>query len=220
MASLVSAAQRRKQRRLRSRWRHEQQSIAAVLAMEESGTQHYTMEEDESVPELGGRPAPLVEPRPQEEIRRHKGVGFELVLDPVVPQLGQELVDEPTVVSQPEFQQHSVEQNVDIPVRGGVGHRGDLLAGVISDLAHLEEVRGPTAVEVMRWFVDPARDFTLTSEEQYSMVRLMPDYAGRYTASPGRHMNIAPRAGARARAADPGADRGGGGRAVHRDSGG
>ena len=32
MAALVSAAQRRKQRRLRSWWRHEQQSIAAVLA--------------------------------------------------------------------------------------------------------------------------------------------------------------------------------------------
>ena len=182
MASLVSAAQRRKQRRLRSRWRHEQQSIAAALAMEASGTQHNTMEEDESVPELGGRPAPFVEPRPQEEIRQHK-VGFELVLDPVVPQLRHELAEEPTVVSQ--FQQHSVEQNVDIPVRGGVGHRGDLLAGVISDLAHLERVRGPTAMEVMRWFVDPARGFTLTSEEQYSMVRLMPDYAGRYTASPG-----------------------------------
>ena len=32
MAALVSAAQRRKLRRLRSWWRHEQQSIAAVLA--------------------------------------------------------------------------------------------------------------------------------------------------------------------------------------------
>ena len=32
MAAFVSAAQRRKQRRLRSWWRHEQQSIAAVLA--------------------------------------------------------------------------------------------------------------------------------------------------------------------------------------------
>ena len=43
----------------------------------------------------------------------------------------------PTVVSQPEFQQHSVEQNVDIPVRGGVGHRGDQPAGVLSDFAPL-----------------------------------------------------------------------------------
>ena len=96
-------------------------------------------------------------------------VGFELVLDPVVPQLGRELVEVPTVVSQPEFQQHSAEQNVDIPARGGVGHRGDR-------------------------FVDPARGFTLTSEEQHSMVRLMPDYRRRTTASPGRYTNTGRRA--------------------------
>ena len=46
-----------------------------------------------------------------------RGVGLELVLDPVVPQLGRELVEVPNVVSQ------VVEQNVDIPVRGGVGRR-------------------------------------------------------------------------------------------------
>ena len=110
------------------------------------------------------------------------------------------------VVSQLECQQHSAEQNVDIPVRGGVGHRGDRLARVLSDLAHLERVRGRTAMEVMRWFVDPARGLTLTSEEEYSLVRLMPDYRRRYTASPGRYINTGRRA--EAGATDPGPDRG------------
>ena len=73
---------------------------------------------DDGRPAGGERPAALLEPRPQERDRRHTGVGFELVLDPVVPQLGHELVDVPTVVSQPEFEQHSAEHNVDIPVRG------------------------------------------------------------------------------------------------------
>ena len=127
----------------------------------------------------------MLEPRPQEKDRRHTGVGFELVLDPVVPQLGHELVDVPNVVSLPEFQQHSVEHNVDIPVRGGVG-REALHGSVRRNLALLGHVRHRTAMEVMRWFVDPARCFTLTSEERLSMVRLMPDDRGIATASPGR----------------------------------
>ena len=40
------------------------------------------------------------------------------VLNALVPQMG---VEVPNVVSQPEFQQHSVEQNVDIPVPGARG---------------------------------------------------------------------------------------------------
>ena len=51
-------------------------------------------------------------------------------------------------------------------------------------------------MEVTRWFVDPARGFTLTSEEQHSMARLMPDYRRRTTASPGRYTNTGRRAGA------------------------
>ena len=37
-----------------------------------------------------------------------------------MPQVGDELVEVPNVVSQSVFQQHSVEQTVDIPVHGGV----------------------------------------------------------------------------------------------------
>ena len=161
--------------------------MAAVLAT----CQHHSAQRRQRTARTGGGALRL-----QEGIRRHTGVGFELVLDPVVPQLGRELVEVPTVVSQPEFQQHSAEQNVDIPVRGGVGHRGDRPARVLSVLAHLEQGRRRTAMEVMRWFVDPARGFTLTSEEQYSMVRLMPNYRRRATASPERCTNTGRRAGA------------------------
>ena len=42
---------------------------------------------------LETRPAPVQEPRPQDGIQRHTGVGFELVLDPVVPQMAEQLVE-------------------------------------------------------------------------------------------------------------------------------
>ena len=57
-----------------------------------AGTQYFTMD-DVSVPEqFGVRQAPVQEPgaRAQEGIGRHTEVSFELVLDPVVPQLGEE----------------------------------------------------------------------------------------------------------------------------------
>ena len=123
---VMSAAQRRKQRRLRSWYRHEQLTVAAALAMfthhsaprgqrtarareggsetkntaedrrtpppEEHGTQYYGLDDDDSVPELsGGRPGPVLDPGPPVAgLRRHTGEAFELVLDPVVPQLGRD----------------------------------------------------------------------------------------------------------------------------------
>ena len=108
--------------------------------------EYFELSSDDGKPAGGERPAAL------------------LVLDPIVPQLGHELVDVPNVVSLPEFQQHSVEHNVDLPVRGGVG-RGALHGSVRRDLALLGHVRHRTAMEVMRWFVDPARGFTFTREE-------------------------------------------------------
>ena len=108
------AARRRRERRLRSRLRHEQQSIRMAMATvmhhsykvhaengaprsqdnatrggrwvrgarrgqgpeaptpQEPGTQHCTLDDDDSVPELGGsRPDRLADVRPQEGIRRH-----------------------------------------------------------------------------------------------------------------------------------------------------
>ena len=41
----------------------------------------------------GERQAPLLEVRPQGLPERHTGVGFELVLDPVVPQMAEQLVE-------------------------------------------------------------------------------------------------------------------------------
>ena len=57
----------------------------------------------------GERPAPLLEVLSQRQPERHTGVGFELVLDPVVPQMAEQLVEV-----------------VDLPVQGGVGLRGGL----------------------------------------------------------------------------------------------
>ena len=112
MAALVSAAQRRKQRRLRSWWRHEQQSIAAVLATvshhsyskvdtanaalrgQKIGTstevgpaEFFELFSDDGRPTGGERPAALLEPRPQGEVQRHAGIGYELAQNLDVPVL-------------------------------------------------------------------------------------------------------------------------------------
>ena len=62
--------------------------VPAEPTPQEPGTQHFKLDDEDSVPELGGtRRDRLVDVRPQEGTRRHTGVGCELVLDPVVPQL-------------------------------------------------------------------------------------------------------------------------------------
>ena len=58
----------------------------------------------------------------------------ECVLSAPVPQMGTELVEVPQVMSQSEFQQHSVEQTVRIPVRGGVGQGSAALRGADSSV--------------------------------------------------------------------------------------
>ena len=112
------AAMRRRQRRLRSWWRHEQQSIAAVLATvthhshskvgtanaalrgQKIGTstrvgpaEYFELSSDDGRPTGGERPAALLEPWPQGKLLRHAGVGYELVhrLDVPVPQMGEQL---------------------------------------------------------------------------------------------------------------------------------
>ena len=93
-------AQRRRGRRLRAAWRHEQQSIAQALAAfshhsglwgpkkaragEEESELHYTDKDRKTPPPQpvllslyeeeepgGGRPEAFVEPRPQERVQRH-----------------------------------------------------------------------------------------------------------------------------------------------------
>ena len=63
----------------------------------------------QNTPHPGERPAPLLEVRPQGQPERHTEVGFELVLDPVVPQMAEKLVEV-----------------VDVPAQGGFGLRGGL----------------------------------------------------------------------------------------------
>ena len=114
MAALVSAAQRRKQRRLRSWWRHEQQSIAAVLATvshhshskvdtanaalrgqkigsEVGPAEFFELFSDDGRPTGRVRPAALFEPRPQGEVQRHAGIGYELAQNLDVPVLVDQL---------------------------------------------------------------------------------------------------------------------------------
>ena len=94
------AAWRRRQRRLRSMLRHERQTVAAALHHlrgEELVTndglraqrtasarpaEFYDLSSDEGRPAGVERPPAMPVPRPQAGIRRHKGVGFELVLAP------------------------------------------------------------------------------------------------------------------------------------------
>ena len=116
---VTGAAQRRKQRRIRSWWRHEQVNVAAAVAIalhhsaqrgggvvrQPMGTEDSRNREEE-VHEMYGalrrqnRPPPEKRPEPLEEVSepqagigRHTGVGFELVLNPVVPQMAGQLAE-------------------------------------------------------------------------------------------------------------------------------
>ena len=124
---MMSAAQRRKQRRLRSWYRHEQLTVAAALATfshhsaprsttararggardevhgrapddappQEPGTQHFKLDDEDSVPELSGlRPDPVLDPGPPVVGERHSGVGFEILHDVHVPQLGRDIKEQ------------------------------------------------------------------------------------------------------------------------------
>ena len=91
--------------------RHERQTVAAALHHSRGGelvandglraqrtasagpAEFYELSSDEGRPAGGERPLAMPEPRPQAGIRRHTGVGFELVLDPVVLQLGAEVAE-------------------------------------------------------------------------------------------------------------------------------
>ena len=185
------AAWRRRQRRLRSMLRHERQTVrmelAAALHHSWGGgletykglraqktasagpAEYFELSSDDGRPAGGERPAALLEPRPQGEVQRHAGIGYELAqnLDvpvlqmgeqlpdvlqlfasflPVVaeqvievpkifldttpqrlgdhlrqPQMVEQLVHVPTVVSYSSLQQLTAEQIVDIPVPGRDG---------------------------------------------------------------------------------------------------
>ena len=111
------AAWRRRQRRLRSWWRHEQRSVAALATVthhshskvgtanaalrgQETGTstrvgpaEYNELSSDDGRPTAGTRPASMSEPWPQGKMERHAGIGYEIVqsLDVPVPQMGEQL---------------------------------------------------------------------------------------------------------------------------------
>ena len=102
-------AQRQKTARAREGVRVE---VHGHVPEELSPTQCFELADDDSVPELSG----LEEVRPQVGLGRHTGVGCELVLNPVVPQLGRE----------------PHEHFIDIPVRAGLKRLRDLHGGGLS----------------------------------------------------------------------------------------
>ena len=207
---VTGAAQRRRGRRLRAAWRHEQQSIAKALAAythhsaprrqtmaragrweravlhgqvpehptpQADGAQHFAMDAGEDVGEApapaAGRPAPLLEMLPQELVQQRT---VEQIVDPVpsvpllhdvvpqmveqlvdilapldfrvaeqvievpkivcppraartvlrAPQTAEQLVEVPTIISYSSLLQQTLEQNVNIPVRGRGGRNVDL----------------------------------------------------------------------------------------------
>ena len=54
-------------------------------------TVYFRMDDDGEMHSAGGRAPALLEPRPQLGLQRHTGVGFELLLDVQVPQLGRDV---------------------------------------------------------------------------------------------------------------------------------
>ena len=78
--------------------------------LQAAGGQYFCIVDDNDAPAVG-RPAPLVEVRPQDGERRHCGSGFELLLNVTVQQMGREPVEAPMITF--------VEQIVGIPTGGG-----------------------------------------------------------------------------------------------------
>ena len=90
----TGSARRRRERRLRMHWRHEQLSprMALVTASHHSFDRVHAEYAAPRSQRTGTR-AGEGEVRPQGLPDRHTGVGFELVLDPVVPQMAEQLVE-------------------------------------------------------------------------------------------------------------------------------
>ena len=110
---------------------------------EGASTTNNRMDDDGDV--LAAWPTPLVEVRPQMGYERHRGSGFELVLDVTVLRMGRELVEVPNVVSQ------VVEQNVDIPVRRGRG-RSKIPRGGLLDLRPGQGLPAHSSAPVVEYF--------------------------------------------------------------------
>ena len=108
MADGAGAAKRGRERRLRSWVKHERLTVAMALAeqlhhsanrverdaaLRRQTTRAREGEVREEHHALRGTDATSPVMRPQEGIQRHTGVGFGLVLDPVVPQIAEQLVE-------------------------------------------------------------------------------------------------------------------------------
>ena len=105
LVSSGGSAVRRRERRLRSFWRHEQMAVQMALATVthhsfQVGTAHDALRSQKPVTSAGGmRPPLLVEGRPQVRIQRHtveqriEHTPYVQILDALVPQKVEKLVD-------------------------------------------------------------------------------------------------------------------------------
>ena len=114
LVSSGGSAVRRRERRLRSFWRHEQMAVQMALATVthhsfQVGTAHDALRSQKLVTSAGGmRPPSLVERRPQERIQQHT---VELMID-VSPYV--QILDAPV----PQVEDHALEffRRMDLPV--------------------------------------------------------------------------------------------------------
>ena len=240
----TGAAWRRRQRRLRSWWRHEKQTVSAELATathhshSKVGTAYDAPRGQTKVTSTRVGPAEYYElsSGPQGKLLRHARVGYEIVLsldvpvpqmreqlpnivqffaaqlpvvaEPVIevpkisldrtpqrlgdrlrqPQMAEQLVDVPTVVTYSSLQQLTAEKIVDIPVpgRAGGGGRGGLQGfpgqGSTASSSHVGAADGagqgffrtfPQLKEVRGWVRTRGRNWVRTL--LHGLWRLMPN---------------------------------------------
>ena len=180
--------------------------------------ENFELSSDDGRPAGGERPAALLEPWPQERDRRHTGSASSWCSTPwcrgwgtswwtcrtsCLCQSSSSTLSSTTLTFQFVVVLGVGELFMEAFAETWLGWDKSGFARLWSTCAGLSTWRGASLSRVKR--------------EQFSMVRLMPDYRGIATASPGRDINTGHRA--EAGATDPGADRGQSGRAL-RNSGG
>ena len=152
------SAVRRRERRLRSFWRHEQMAVQMALATVthhsfQVGTAHDALRSQKPVTSAGGmRPPPLFEGRPQVRVQRHtveqriEHTPYLQILDAPVPQKVEQLVD-----SFKDLDSHVPVQVIEVPKisQDIIPQRSvDLVPQRVKQLVEVPTVLTPTRIAV------------------------------------------------------------------------